>query len=109
MLYFTRQDFIEACQATDRTGRNRRIAWENLPKNQEFFPVLFHMVHNDIEMRVHVICDLRMYLTEDKRSGSCAYLDMSFMDWENVKETPRKLSGELPIHEKDLTRVKATR
>jgi|TARA_R110000824_G_scaffold112546_1_gene261804 FixJ family two-component response regulator len=69
ILYFTRPEFIEACQVADLTKRNRRIAWEDLPTDAENFPVVFSVPHNDVEMRVQVICDAE---------GTTAYLDIPF-------------------------------
>ena len=75
ILYFTREEFIEACQVADLTNRNRRIAWEELPKDVENFPVTFSMVHNDVEMRVQVICDWE---------GKSAFLDIPFETFDKL-------------------------
>ena len=73
--YFTRTQLLDACKVADLTKRNRRIAWEMLPEDVQYFPVTFSMVHNDVEMRVRIMFD---------ESGAEAYLDIPFNTYEEL-------------------------
>lgn len=55
--YFTKPSLIEANQEAIRSKRNRALnpeALETLPDHLRF-PVVFSMIHNDVEMRVGIM------------------------------------------------------
>ena len=77
MKFFTRDKLIAACKVADSTHRNRRIAWETLPKEQPAFPVGIAFVHNDTEMRVEIVCD---------SDGKTAWLDIPFKTYDKLPD-----------------------
>ena len=74
-VYFTRAQLIDAAKVADLTKRNRRIAWEKLPEDVAYFPVVFNMVHNDVEMRVQIMCNY---------DGQTAFLDIPFETFDSL-------------------------
>lgn len=77
MKVFTRNKLIQACKVADSTHRNRRIAWEKLPEETQFFPVAFEFIHNDTEMRVEIVCD---------SDGRTATLDIPFQTYDKLPD-----------------------
>ena len=79
MKLFTREQLIRACKVADRTKRNRRIAWEKLPEDIQYFPIAFNFIHNDVEMRVQVVIDTR-------QSSPSAWLDIPIHTYDKLPE-----------------------
>ena len=77
-VFFTRDQLIKACKVADRTKRNRRIAWEKIATNVQYFPVTFAFPHNDgEEMRVEIVMDF---------NGATAYLDIPFETYNSLAD-----------------------
>ena len=68
---FSYEKLRDACEESVKTGRNRSVDWkkiEPLLKYGDKYPVVWEMVHNDVEMRVEIA------ISPDE----CIYLDIPF-------------------------------
>lgn len=75
--YFDKKGLVSANNEAIRSDRNRSLHKPFVKKLQDdnFFPIVFSMVHNDVEMRVQVGLDAK---------GNTAYLDIPFETYEKL-------------------------
>ena len=89
--YLTKEQFILLNEKAIKLKKNRsveRYEYENIADDKKL-PVLFHMLHNDIEMRTQIATS----------ENSVAWLDMNIDDYNNLNKVsiPDHLDTNRPI------------
>jgi len=74
--YFTKKELMRVNNKSIEANRNRTLEPSYLKKLDDklLFPIVFNMIHNDIEMRTRI-------QLSDKDNG---FLDMDFKDYDKL-------------------------
>ena len=89
--YLTKEQFIKLNEKAIKLKKNRSVernAYEKI-KDGKKLPVMFHMLHNDIEIRTQIATS----------ENSVAWLDMDIKDYNNLNKAsiPDHLDTNRPI------------
>ena len=89
--YLTKEQFILLNEKAIKLKKNRSVerhAYENIEEGKKL-PVMFHMLHNDIEIRTQIATS----------ENSVAWLDMDIKDYNNLNKAsiPDHLDTNRPI------------
>lgn len=89
--YLTKEQFIELNEKAIKLKKNRSVernAYEKIEDGKKL-PVMFHMLHNDIEIRTQIATS----------ENSVAWLDMDIKDYNNLNKAsiPDHLDTNRPI------------
>lgn len=89
--YLTKEQFIKLNEKAIKLKKNRSVernAYEKIEDGKKL-PVMFHMLHNDIEIRTQIATS----------ENSVAWLDMDIKDYNNLNKAsiPDHLDTNRPI------------
>ena len=76
--FLTYNDLARINASSVKAKRNRNLWFDELPIKDDgtVYPVVFQMIHNDLEIRVKIVLNA---------TGETAWLDMSFEEFDGLK------------------------